>query len=249
MKTINDAILLAQSLIKRVEGNKEQCAEAIKSHLLSAETVLYEMRDFLGGKCALDENSIKSISDGTKFDTLLDSLTDLSEFKIWAEQFNATVFQFKIENVYKQGQNYLEKNFTFRKGLLKGFLISIIIIAIFAAVFAMYGIFAKKDWANDFATILGIIDFTFGIIGFSIERISDMSAQKVSRSLAEIDTAQATDNSERANIAAKKCQIVIGNYNSQNQWGGAKVIKGGTVNQVAGDVKNNSSTAHNTDRS
>jgi hypothetical protein len=170
----------------------------------------YELKDELSKLVEQGQN---------KYNTnLFDADENVNNFKKWCEGVYRETLDFakfvassikSIDNARTEGQNYLDKKDVTRKKWIGIFLVVVLVIAIACAVVSILATIKDWAWGDPLATCLGTIDFAVGIFSFSLDRISNIDSQKVSRSLEEMEQAQTTDLNKAIQISEEINKIVI----------------------------------------
>lgn len=208
--SIKDALELLSIIKSKLQGNN--------ANVDGATDVLKDLSRLLGGGYELDDEVSRYIDSGEQYKSRLSqSLINSDDFNLWAKELYCTLLSLEkncrdamkqINQTSQKALNYISAKNKTRQCVIIAFLILVICIAFVAAAIAVYGMIKSTDWADSWASILGTIDFAIGILGFSIERISDIKAQNISRSLDEMRMAQSSDLQQAEEIA-KRIEVNI----------------------------------------
>lgn len=118
--------------------------------------------------------------------------------------------------IRENGKIQITKSNRVRKIAIICSFVSISIIAVIAGIFAICSYVLNLNWANDLVTILGILDFTIGSIGFAVERINDLNSQSTNFLMNEAEHIQSQNisPSEQAKKTFEIYHFINGDKNT-----------------------------------
>ena len=107
----------------------------------------------------------------------------------------------------------------------------LVIIAIAAAAVAIYGVIAHRnnkniEWPDIVSSILGTVDFVFGVIAFATERITDIKGKQVSNAASKMSAAINYGDLEAVQQASKEFK------KAANEWNKQVIVKIGNIGLI-----------------
>lgn len=153
--------------------------------------------------CAIEDlSSYKNILGNIELDKTIKEAIESKDSRLacdtvdrkWASDLKSAISDIAKWHIQQKTFDTSNKMSKTNKKFIKVSCAIFVILAIAAASVAIYGVIAYRDvdgikWPDIVSSIIGTVDFVFGIIAFVTERINDIKGKQVSNAASETNAA------------------------------------------------------------